>query len=307
MTDRGLSAYKGTHRTKGALGGFLKLVEVGKIPEGSILIVENLDRLSREQVLDALNQFTGIIKAGIKVVTLQDGMEYDLESINQNWTQLIISITYMARAHEESETKSKRSLAFWENKSEQATNGKEKLTSKTPAWIELSKDKTQFTLIPEVCKAVELIFRKKLDGKGAEKIEREMNEAADVWKPPVTGRNKKGGWTKSYVNSIIRNRAVIGEFQPHKRGGKTRLPAGDPIPDYFPAAIDSDLFYQVQEQLRTNARKNGNAGGRTGKKVSNLFTHVIKCGLCGYPMHFITKGKQKGVEYSYLTCDGLAP
>ena len=97
LTDRGLSAYKGVHRTKGALGEFLKLVEEGKIAAGSILIVENLDRLSREQVLDALNQFTGIIRAGIKLVTLQDGMEYDRESINQNWTQLIISIVYMAR------------------------------------------------------------------------------------------------------------------------------------------------------------------------------------------------------------------
>ena len=64
LTDKGLSAYKGNHRTKGALGEFLRLVEEGKIPPGSVLLVENLDRLSREQILDAINQCTPITTAG---------------------------------------------------------------------------------------------------------------------------------------------------------------------------------------------------------------------------------------------------
>ena len=35
MNDEGLSAYHGTHRTKGALGAFLQLIEAGKIERGS--------------------------------------------------------------------------------------------------------------------------------------------------------------------------------------------------------------------------------------------------------------------------------
>ena len=108
--------------------------------------------------------------------SLQDGMEYDQESINQNWAQLIISITYMARAHDESETKSKRISAVWENKRSKAGNGGEKLTAKAPAWLKLSQDRTKFILIPEAAKAIELIFRKKLAGKGAERIARELND-----------------------------------------------------------------------------------------------------------------------------------
>jgi DNA invertase Pin-like site-specific DNA recombinase len=301
LTDRGLSAFKGIHRTKGALGEFLRLVEEGKIPPGSVLLVENLDRLSREQILDALNQFTSIIKAGIKIVTLQDGMEYDQESINQNWAQLIISITYMARAHDESETKSKRISAVWENKRSKAGNGGKKLTAKAPAWLKLSQDRTKFILIPEAAKAIELIFRKKLAGKGAERIAQELNDDPNIWEPPRTGPKKTGGWRGSYINKILRSRAVIGEFQPYKLVDGKRQPIGDPIPDYFPPVIDKELFYQVQAQLQANAEKKGNAGGRTGK-VSNLFTHVIKCGLCGYPMHFIDKGKPpKGGKY--LVCD----
>lgn len=298
LTDKGLSAYKGHHRTKGALGEFLRLVEAGEIPQGSILLVENLDRLSREQVLDALNQFTGIIRAGIKVVTLQDGMEYCQESINQNWAQLIISITYMARAHEESKLKSERVAAAWENK---RNNGDKKLTANAPAWVRLSEDRTKFILIPEAAKAIELIFRKKLAGKGTERIARELNDDPNIWEPPRTGPKKTGGWRGSYINKILRSRAVIGEFQPYKLVDGKRQPIGDPIPDYFPPVIDKELFYQVQALLQANAEKKGNAGGRTGK-VSNLFTHVAICGLCGYPMHYLNKGEPpRGGKY--FVCD----
>jgi DNA invertase Pin-like site-specific DNA recombinase len=61
LTDRGLSAFHGVHRAKGALGEFHRLVEGGEVEPGSVLLVESLDRLSWEQVLDALTQFTSLI------------------------------------------------------------------------------------------------------------------------------------------------------------------------------------------------------------------------------------------------------
>jgi len=47
LTDKGLSAYKGHHRTKGALGEFLRLVEEGKIPPGSVLTAQKTSNLSK--------------------------------------------------------------------------------------------------------------------------------------------------------------------------------------------------------------------------------------------------------------------
>src|SRR5262249_49720406 len=52
--DRGRSGYHGHHRSKGNLGLFLKMVEAGSIPKGSILVVENIDRLSREAPVNVL-------------------------------------------------------------------------------------------------------------------------------------------------------------------------------------------------------------------------------------------------------------
>ena len=60
--DLGKSAYSGTHKRSGELRDFLEMIEKGSIPKGSILIVESLDRLSRDKVPDALDQFLDIMK-----------------------------------------------------------------------------------------------------------------------------------------------------------------------------------------------------------------------------------------------------
>lgn len=50
LLDAGLSAYRGKNTTQGALGGFIQAVESGAIPNDSYLFVENLDRLSRQDI-----------------------------------------------------------------------------------------------------------------------------------------------------------------------------------------------------------------------------------------------------------------
>jgi len=298
LKDEGLSAFHGLHKSKGILGEFLKLVEAGKIENGSVLIVENLDRLSRENVLDALNQFTGIIRAGISIVTLQDGQKYDVASIEKNWAQLVISITYMARANEESSTKSKRLKAAWKEKRKKVYTDKSVvICNRLPYWLKRVDNK--FVLIPEICKAIETMYRMKLSGKGAALIETEINQMEGVWKPPQSERNTTGGWRKSYINRLLwDNRSLIGEYQPYKLEDKKRVKVGEPIPNYYPPVIDEDLFIQVQRLIKNNGKLNGNGGGKTGKG-GNLFTTLIKCGECGFPMHLIDKGD----NLIYLHCD----
>src|SRR5262245_52660873 len=65
LQDLGVSAWKGRNFKQGALGRFLAMVESGEIPKGSYLLIESLDRLSREAVPDALTLFMAIINAGI--------------------------------------------------------------------------------------------------------------------------------------------------------------------------------------------------------------------------------------------------
>ncbi|MCO6414789.1 recombinase family protein [Siccirubricoccus sp. KC 17139] len=107
LRDLGRSAYKGDH-LRGSLGAFREAVIAGRVPRGSVLIVESLDRLSRAKVPQALSQFIQLIEAGIEIVTLMDGRSYSAEQLNTDWTPLIVSLAIMSRAHEESATKSSR-------------------------------------------------------------------------------------------------------------------------------------------------------------------------------------------------------
>src|SRR5687768_13529802 len=76
-TDFGVSGFRGKNRDKGQLRTFLDAVEDGRIKRGSWLLVESLDRISRDQVGEALPRFLDLLKAGIIVATLQDNRIYD--------------------------------------------------------------------------------------------------------------------------------------------------------------------------------------------------------------------------------------
>ena len=54
LLDPGVSAYTGRNRTQGALGRFLEAARSGSIPKGSVLVVEDHRRFSRQEPLDAL-------------------------------------------------------------------------------------------------------------------------------------------------------------------------------------------------------------------------------------------------------------
>ena len=71
--DLGVSAFRGANVVEGALGQFIEAVNAGRVQTGSYLLVENLDRLSRDKIMPALNRFSSLLEAGITIVTLSDG------------------------------------------------------------------------------------------------------------------------------------------------------------------------------------------------------------------------------------------
>lgn len=206
----------------------------------------------------------------------------------------------MARAYEESKTKSKRLKASWDKKRLEAANDNTKhITKRCPLWLKPSKDGKQFILIPNICKAIEAIYQMRLDGKGKGIIVKELNQNPDIWKPPITKRNKTGGWQEPYVEKILTDPIVIGTFQPRQRDGKSNKEiAGEPIPNYYPPAISTELYYRVQDLIKRN-KKPGNNGGQI-RQANNLFVHLVRCGKCKTPMHHINYG---AANYQYLRCD----
>lgn len=293
--DLGVSAFRGKNVQEGALGAFLRAVEAGKIRKGSYLLVENLDRLSRDTVRSAFIQFTGILERGVNVVTLTDGKLYTAAKMDTDFGDLMFSLTTMFRAHDESALKSKRLSAAWKAKRDKAQAGDRKLTARCPAWLQLDPDRKSFTVDIARKKVVRRIFDMTIAGHGKSVISRRFN-AEGV---PTFGNSK--GWHPSYVQKILESEAVTGVFQPMKidttTGKKTRKADGEPIPDYFPAVVDRVTF----ERARRSRTARRIPTGRTGQHFTNLFSGLAVCGECGAPMHYINKGAgTKGG--AYLVC-----
>ncbi|XIA65751.1 recombinase family protein [Bradyrhizobium sp. TZ2] len=288
LEDIGVSAYTGANVRDGALGRFLEAVRAGSVKRGSYLIVESLDRLSREQVLTAQSLFLSIIQAGINLVTLMDGKVYKAGKVDL--ADLITSLVIMSRAHEESATKSRRIGAAWKNKRIEA--GRKPMTKWCPAWLTLAPDRSGYLPIPERVEIVRQIFRNTADGIGMYSIANRLNKAKI---PTFGGPN---GWHQSYVAKILANRAVLGEFQAHVRAEGKRVPDGEPVKNYYPAIIRDDLFYQAQ---LGKAQRRGNGAGRKGAGFANLFSGIARCFYCRAPILFENKGDgPKGGQISHL-------
>jgi hypothetical protein len=258
------------------------------VSRGSHLIVESLDRLSRDLVLRALGVFSELLEAGIIIHTTTDGKVYDWKSVNGNTSDLIISITIMIRANEESSMKAYRQLQTWERKRSDAKMLK--LTSRCPTWLELAPDRKSFRVRDRCTETVSRtaiivrIFTETANGIGCDKIARRLN--AEGIRPFAHGRLWHGGSVRAYLE----NRAVLGEYQP----GKTevydddgvrqtrRVPAGDPIPDYYPRIVWDELWHRAWASIDTRRNKTGvaNAGGRRGTKLTNLFGQLAICARC---------------------------
>lgn len=296
--DLGISAYRGNNAKVGALSLFLRAVEDGMIAPQSYLLVESLDRISRDQVLAAQATFLQIVNNDITVVTLADGRMYSKESLNANPTDLIISILVMMRAHEESATKARRVKAAWVGKRLKAVESKEPLTALTPAWINLMNhsetNKLYFEVDEEKAQVLRGIFKRIREGVGLETIAKDLNETGV--KPFGVGQR----WYRSYIQKLRDSPAVIGTMIPHHvehtANGKSRVPL-EPILNYFPAVIDVETFTEVQAVAKGRNPKTKSAHG-----VRSVLAGLARCPICDGTMTRITKGSAKKAGHPYLIC-----
>ncbi|CAA7619230.1 putative Recombinase [Magnetospirillum sp. LM-5] len=282
MQDIGVSAFRGKNRTEGTLAAFLDLIRDGDIPSGSVLLVENLDRLSREQVSTALALFLSIIDAGVSIVTLSDGQVYSKAEVDRDFTKLLMSIVYMARAHDESAMKSARLVESWKAKRARAqADPKAKLTGCIPGWLTLNKARTEFRVREDRAAIVCRLFEECASGIGSRMSARRLNDEN------VTPFGRAKGWRNTSIRQILTNEAVIGRFQPGVMKDGVRVPEGPPIEGYFPAIVPEALFFRAQKAM--TGRRKGSAGQDRGT-CANLFRGLVRCAYCGGPMYYHTSG-----------------
>ena len=167
--DLGVSAFKGKNVEKGALAAFISAVKSGKIEKGSYLIIEQFDRLSRDDVDIALSLFTHLVRSGIIVVTLDDKKVWDIPAI-KDLSSLLVAILLMSRANNESASKARRLSSVWTQKKTNAAlppDGKRRIvTSECPRWLSVNETKTGFIVLDDRVASIKKIFEMRIGGYG---------------------------------------------------------------------------------------------------------------------------------------------
>jgi DNA invertase Pin-like site-specific DNA recombinase len=291
LEDRGVSGLRGVSRSdpdRYALAAFLRGIETGRVQPGDFLLIENLDRLSREEEVPATHLLTSILMASVKVVQLSP-YEMELTEKSDGWT-IMRAVMELSRGHGESRIKSERVAQAKARRREAARAGAVALSGRLPGWIRLGADGKP-ELIPERAAVVKRIFE--MAGRGGHgicsivaRLTRDGTPTFGTRVPLLdeegrplltrTGRPRhraapgermgSGHWTRAYVARILADRRAVGELQPRRRDG---TPVGEPV------AIPAVVTEWEWMAARAGASQRGQRPGRTSTKV-NLFAHLIR-------------------------------
>jgi DNA invertase Pin-like site-specific DNA recombinase len=266
--DDGVSAFKGLNATpEHELGKFLAEAQAGLIPAGDCLLLENWDRLSRQDIWAAIGLVNDLRQLGIHVGRL-DRMKL-LRCDSTDPGDFFEAAVELMRGHSESAAKAMRNSAAWERKRQAARDGGV-MTRKLPAWVGERGGKLH--LLPGPAAAVRRIFALAAAGYGQKVILRKLT---------AEGLTPFGGaphWTRSYVAKLLRDRRVLGDMQPFK-GSK---PDGEVIRGYYPAAVSEEEFYAA----RAGCAQRRNRPGAVGRHV-NVFAGLLRDAATG-DSYFLT-------------------
>ena len=301
LTDHGVSAYTGANRTKGALGTFARLVEEGMIAPGSYLIMDSLDRFTRDTQTEFLHLLTGLTRRGIKVASVTDNLVLSEDSevfdylrvmilASEAYNQSVAKGLKVAAAHGESKRKARTERRVWHRAG--------------PSWLEAVVDgdgklrTISFRPIPERVAVIRRIFDMREAGLGTTAIAVRLTQEGVP--PPKGGKN---GWHHSAILEVLKNRAVLGEYQPkvcpkgHR--GSRRPKDGEAIPGYYGAPIVSEeQFYRIQAIIAAAGSQKVRQPNR--RRVTTLFSGIARCGECGATMGIhVTKGGRTPVLRCY--------
>lgn len=291
--DDGRSAYRGDNSRQGELKTLLQDIDAGHIRPGDYLVVESIDRITRQRVIDGVQLLKDILKKGIRLYTTTDHKTYSLDDPSEDLQTLLLISVIAQRAHEESSMKSKRLLSSWEKRRGDAEEGRIiiKKGKSIPYGLRVCDGK--FVIQEDEQKEIQALFEMLLLT-GITTAVQKINKTS------------KKTWSNGTVVKMIENRTVIGYMSKHTfihlPDGKTKKVLNGHIAKYYPELIEPSLFYSALAAMKE--RKKNYYNGRRAKQDFNIFKNMIFCAGCGGKLYYNHRGSRyKDMIYPSFRCD----
>jgi DNA invertase Pin-like site-specific DNA recombinase len=254
--DAGVSAFKGKNLShKGILGQFIKRVDAQLIPTPCVLIVEKLDRFSRNDVDEVLPMFLKLLKSGVEVYSALDNDHYTHAKIKDDpMINLLKLVMGFAGANQYSKTIGARVRASRQRARADAMSGKQVFIKTIPSYFTFDKTKQRYVTNKRE-KVVKQIFNLYLKQPSFLSVARSLNEEGI---PTFHGAKV---WAPETIRQILTARYVLGEFQG--------------VMNYLPRIIKDDVFKDVQTLIASLAV----GKGKRAQKY-NFLKGILVC-TCG--------------------------
>lgn len=291
--DKGKSAFRGDNARSGNFKEMLDRMGSGAIRAGDYLVVESIDRITRQRVLDGVELLQGILKKGINIYTTVDQKTYSYNDPSRDFENLLMISLIAKRSNEESETKSGRLLSAWKARKTKAENGEVIIKKGKSIPYGLRVENNKFVIQKEEQEEIQRLFELLL----------QFGINTAIIKINETSLKK---WNNGTLNKIIRNKTVIGCMATHRveytADGKSKKILTGFIENYYPNLIEPSLFYKAVDVMSN--RKQKNWSGRRTEQDFNIFKHCIFCAECGGKLYYDHRGSRyKGKIYPFFKCD----
>lgn len=247
--DLGISGWSETNgHLDNAFGRLLEAIEAGIYKPGTVILIEDITRAGRQDTAKMLHVLTGILLAGVSIITLADGVVYDRKSLDGGHIYLLSS--KIQAAHDHSQQLSNKMKGSYTRKAERAASG-ETIKRNTPMWLT-----SDGQLIKKLAPYIKSVFEDYAAGIGERRIVRRLRE---------TGLPEFANVAGPGIRKWLKNRTAMGYW--------------GYIPDVYPPVVDKELFYRVELKMTANKEKKRTAPTRY------LLTGLVKCGHCGANMN----------------------
>jgi Recombinase len=330
--DRAESGFHGDN-LEAELGRIKADIQSGAIPKRDILCAEAHDRLGRLRPGEAVMQYLGFLRDGIRLDI--KGVLRSWQSINgeQGLPTLMNDFIEIFVAYQESLKKQKHARDTNQIKRKKLRAGTQQgvmrsgtagwfVGRRCPAWVRpvqepvvIEEHVYLYEIVESVASVIRLIFDLRESGIGcyviAQRLEAMGDEAEPLRNAHIVNPEKKhkGGWSQTMVARILRDETVIGRYQPKImqdvmdedgepiRGKRIAVEDGKPAVDkYYPRIIEPAQFWKVRK-LVEQSNTTGGGKGRTGKEFGNIVRGIGRCICCDGPVN------KNGNSYKYLKCE----